>query len=587
MTKIPVFTEKMITSRIDARSVSRGRAYARNGAIVTPQVVGNLLKGQCYGSRSTPYRVSAEFDQNTLTTANCTCPVGGGGYCKHVAALLFAWLDDSSQFLQTASLQAQLEARDKAQLIALIQQMVVQYPKLGELIALTPTDTSEINPELIRRQVQDALQEAEYSEDYYHAASEAADRILEVAAQIRALIAVDNWQESATLYTTIAAETLPVIDQLHDHDGDLYRVIYECSERLAECLEHIIDAAERETILQSLYEIVLADITVGGYGFADMAYDPLLEQSTAAEKQLIVEWVQEALASVGTDKYTSTWRKQALGGLRLRLSEGTMSDDEYIALCLEAERLIDAVARMLDLGRVGSAEAVARNASDYDLLQIADLFLANGHSERGAGLIWERKAQSSDRRLDEWLQKYAEKTGDWQTAVNYAKARFEAHPALHLYQELARVAEQNQSWQTVRVAALEQLEQDKNFTLLIDITLHEDQPQQALTYLDRLHSQPDRWGRIPFDQQRAIKVANAIETIQPQRAIDMYRTIAEKLIAVRGRHNYQEAAKLLQRVKAVALQNKWQAQWQTLITRLRTENSKLRAMKDEFNRAGL
>ena len=40
-------------------------------------------------------------------------------------------------------------------------------------------------------------------------------------------------------------------------------------------------------ILRTLVGIVIEDINVGGYGFADMAYDVVLNQATDAEKTVL------------------------------------------------------------------------------------------------------------------------------------------------------------------------------------------------------------------------------------------------------------------------------------------------------------
>lgn len=582
-TQIPAFTHRAIANRIDARSLSRGRVYARNGAVVSTQVQGRILKAQCFGSQSAPYRVSAEFNDHTITDASCSCPVGSGGACKHVAALLFAWLNDSSQFVITQPLQESLEGRTKAQLIDLIRRIVKRHPHLEDIVVLTPTSATKIDPVLIRKQVQAALREAEYSDDYYHAASQAADSILESAEQATALLADDNWQAVATIYKVLAEETLPFIDQLHDHDGDLYRVFYACSEQFEKCLEYLSDPAERESILRSLYDIILADISAGGYGFSDMSYAPLTQKSTSAEKETVAQWARNAQRQGSSSK----WRNQGLGGLILRLTEDSISDDDYIALTLKSERYSDAVKRMLEVGRLDSAEKVAQTVGDYELVMLANLFLENGYGERIEPLVLKRTATSNDTRLNIWLQKYAESINDWESAIKYCEARFGVRPSLPRYEDLQRVAEQHGSWQTVRGKTINRLELNNEWTLLIDIALAEKQPEQAFMYLNRLHTHKNRFGHVRFDQQRAVKVAHAIETVQPQLAINLYCTVVDKLIAQRGRDNYKTAAGLLQRVKTTSLANGQQAQWQKLITRLRMENRKLRAMKDEFARAGI
>ncbi len=52
------------------------------------------LKALCQGSAASPYRVEVTFSQKGIASTNCSCPVGAGGYCKHVAALLLTWLHE-------------------------------------------------------------------------------------------------------------------------------------------------------------------------------------------------------------------------------------------------------------------------------------------------------------------------------------------------------------------------------------------------------------------------------------------------------------------------------------------------------------
>src|SRR5262245_55708023 len=88
MDKIPKLSVSAIKHRIDGGSFQRGEAYFRSGAIFDTRRQGSALKARCEGSQGGPYRVEVTFDGDKIGAADCSCPVGGGGLCKHVAALL-------------------------------------------------------------------------------------------------------------------------------------------------------------------------------------------------------------------------------------------------------------------------------------------------------------------------------------------------------------------------------------------------------------------------------------------------------------------------------------------------------------------
>ena len=97
LTHPPRLDDAVITSLVGSTSVSRGRTYARKGAVSSiewnPK---NLeLKGKVQGNRSAPYRTKASFKHGIsglrLEWGYCSCPMQFN--CKHVAALL---LDISS-----------------------------------------------------------------------------------------------------------------------------------------------------------------------------------------------------------------------------------------------------------------------------------------------------------------------------------------------------------------------------------------------------------------------------------------------------------------------------------------------------------
>jgi len=131
---IPQFSEDDIPKRVGERSFERGRRYFQGGAIRNARRQGPTLKAYCEGSRPEPYRVQVTFGSKGIEEADCSCPVGAGGHCKHVAALLLTWLHRPEEFREVEELDKALERRSKAELIALIKQMLLLWPELEEIL---------------------------------------------------------------------------------------------------------------------------------------------------------------------------------------------------------------------------------------------------------------------------------------------------------------------------------------------------------------------------------------------------------------------------------------------------------------------
>ena len=92
MNDLPTLSEEEIREWTDSTSFSRGKSYYSNGAIVNPRVQGMNLLADCRGSAPAPYRVEMTLDEEGIVSGYCSCPVGGGGNCKHCVALLLIWL---------------------------------------------------------------------------------------------------------------------------------------------------------------------------------------------------------------------------------------------------------------------------------------------------------------------------------------------------------------------------------------------------------------------------------------------------------------------------------------------------------------
>jgi uncharacterized Zn finger protein len=133
----------------------RGQSYYREGAIIRPRRKGDTLKAQCHGSQFEPYRVEAALDAEGIASAACSCPLGVSN-CKHVVALLLAWLHYPDSFTEMATLETRLAQRGQVELIGLIRKMIDRYPDLEDLLDLprpASNETPPLSADVIRRQL--------------------------------------------------------------------------------------------------------------------------------------------------------------------------------------------------------------------------------------------------------------------------------------------------------------------------------------------------------------------------------------------------------------------------------------------------
>jgi len=271
MSTILTLSEKEIRSRVGEQSFQRGQQYFRSGAIFEARRQGITLKARCEGSRAEAYRLHVTFDAQGITEADCSCPVGDGGHCKHVAALLLTWRERPEAFTEIEELDTALERRSKAELIALIKQMLRQQPDL-ELLLETPLPTSgkrhmPVSPETYRRQAEAAFRRGGHDWD---AEAGVADELLAIKEIGDGFAQQHDYASAAVVYEAVSAEVLDHYEMFPDEGGDLGGVVNECVEGLGNCLAGERDnSATREAILRALFAIYRFDIDYGGVSLGD------------------------------------------------------------------------------------------------------------------------------------------------------------------------------------------------------------------------------------------------------------------------------------------------------------------------------
>ncbi|MEM6785770.1 MAG: SWIM zinc finger family protein [Bacteroidota bacterium] len=615
MTTLPTLTDRDIRRRVGDAPFKRGQGYARKGAVRDLRLQGRTLRARCDGSVSEPYDVVVTFDARGVASAACSCPIGDGGYCKHVAALLLTWLDRPDAVAKVPPLAEMLAGRSRDDLVALIHRMVERYPDLETLAALAPDASKPLDRAVVERMVRRAFDGDLYEWGSLRRVARVLDEVVALAAPY---VDAGSWP-SVVLVAEVLLDAIQArYEQLNDEEGHLGMVVDAAVKLLDCCLAQTAepgtapsDAALRERVAVRLAEVQLWDIRLGGYGMGHGAEEALAAHATPAERAAASRPVQAALDRLGpatprpagrfdARHYDhSGWEREMLGGLLLTLQPDGLDDEAYLALCRASGRTPDLVERLLALGRAAEALAAAHTASDYVLLDLLPLLVSDelpSHDlpdlvDQAEALALDRISRpDADRRLVAWAKDRARTRGDAVLAERLALQLFQAAPSVAHYAEVLDLAATLGHRDAVRSTLLGQMREDRRYNVLIRAYLREGAFDEALAVLNL----PDKhwahqlvWTRGVSRHPLRLEVARALREARPIEAEELYLDAALALIERRGRDNYAEAARLLGEARTLSRHPNGSGDWPRVIAELRDGYRRLPALLDELEKAGL
>ncbi len=584
MTPIPHITESDIVNWTDDVYFKRGQSYYAHGVIYEQRRQGMTLTSKCSGSQAPFYRQEVLFDAQGIKSAECSCPVGEGGYCKHAVALLLTWINDPDSLQEVEAIDRILEKHSKTELFALIKQMLEQEPDLESLLELplvAGQESKPINIKDIRRQAEQAFREMDYGWGYTAEIKRDLNPLLKLAASY---LSGKDSENSAVVYETIIETILDHENAaLGDEEGRLLGVVYDCAEALGNCLPDIVDSKKRTEVLQGLFSAYQWDsIKLGGVGAADCVPQILIEKTTSEERAEIAKWTR-AIMPHG-NSWSDGYHREHLGRLLLDLEADILDDEAYLKICRQTGQLNELIERLLELNRIKEAEDAARAAEDYALFKTLDIFTKHKQASLAEKLVWERlvtdKDKDVDERLIEWLAERLKQNGDLAGSLKLEEHLFWKYPNLEKLRKLHKLAKQLNCWDLLRAQIISELENKKNFDFLISLYLHEKDAGNALAILEKL---PRGWR----DHSLHIEVAQAAKREYPQEAIQIFAKEAEKFIAARDRGNYSQAALCLREIRGIYRGLKETQSWEELIGDIRERYKKLPALQDELNQLKL
>lgn len=153
----PALTLPIIRNRGTEASFRRGQDYYDSNAI-TKRIRHSETRLEAWVSGTELYRVEVWTTSQGSLETHCTCPYDYGGDCKHIVAVLLAWLNEPDSFKPPLDLRELLGRRRKKELVKLLLAAIEIYPDLVDDLNLEAREVSLDEPEEVVGGVFEAME---------------------------------------------------------------------------------------------------------------------------------------------------------------------------------------------------------------------------------------------------------------------------------------------------------------------------------------------------------------------------------------------------------------------------------------------
>jgi uncharacterized Zn finger protein len=168
-------SEATIRAGATEQSFQRGKALYRDEALSHTIQQGSTLRGRCQGNMRPYYKVKATLDDAGVRDAECECEYDYGGFCKHIVALLLAYVHEPALFESLPDTDATIESLNRDEMAALLKKLAHKHEDVQhELVRLTRSKTKPaasagrknklVDVQTYRKQIQRIIRDA--SDDY-------------------------------------------------------------------------------------------------------------------------------------------------------------------------------------------------------------------------------------------------------------------------------------------------------------------------------------------------------------------------------------------------------------------------------------
>ena len=605
-----------------SRILSRGQGYQRSHRVKElAQTQTGALVAWVYGGQK--YATEVDFEDGELISV-CTCPYGDN--CKHAVAVVLEYLDqlkknrevpqiieqdqriallqgfadeedrevddeegeevDTIHLVSPKSgksippnLKGFLEEQTKEQLITLLKDLSERYPSVREDLQ----DRQNLSKGSVKRVVGAARKEIHklssrpgwrnhwnnegYVPDYSR-----------VKNRLESLLANGHADEVVVLGKELLETGIRQVE-MSDDEG-------ETGIEICSCLDIVFLALPQSSLSavdQMLWVIdaELKDDYELCYGSESFWENEQKASDWSVVADKLIQRLNEFKFARGEDNFSKNYQRDRLSDWIIQALENAGRHKEIIPVCEQEAVKTGSYPRLVE---------ALRKAKRYEE---AEQWIFKGM--RATQKQWPGIAK----RLKDTLREMREKEGDWLKVTAFRAEDFIQSSSLPTFQDTKKAAEKAKVWPEVRAAALRYLEigkvpqSDPSWPLpetgvkedretrknefpmtdvLIDIAIEEKRPDDVLKWYD--HSRSKKrvfWGGGGYQED---KIAGAVVDLYPDRAIAIWKNLAEKQIALTQPKAYETAAVYLRKVHNFLKKLERENEWKGYLSELRKTNAR-------------
>lgn len=520
---------------------ARGEAYFNSDAVSRLKMADNMLSARVAGSY--PYAVKL-WEEDGGMEYECSCPQGeDGNFCKHCVAVGLAWLAEDKPAGGTKSAK---------------QKKNNPWKEISEFVGLQDAET------LTEWLLETAKRDDVLYENLLLRARRAAGPASTIKA-FRAAIdrAVDtggyvDWHEASTYAAGLEniADSLAELLQQGQAAALIDLAEYAIARVEAAC-EYVDDSngGEMTDMLERLGELHYKACMVARPDPAELA-ERLFKYELSAGFDAFYDSLRryaKVLGKEGAARYKQLaeeeWRK-------VEPRTGETGRGDYDSRRWRITRIMENLAELS--GDVEALVAVKSRdlSSALRYLDIAEIY--RKHRQRDQALEWAERGvkafpDQTDSRLRDFLAEEYLRRKRNDEAMRLIWAQFTERSGLGSYQKLHQFAQKVGLWPTFRQQALEHLDKLivgqtgkrqtpyylSHTSVLVEIYLWEKNVEAAWKTASRGSISDQLW----------LKLATAREADHPGDAVPVYRRLIDTAVAQTNNSSYEEAIKLVKRLK--------------------------------------
>jgi uncharacterized Zn finger protein len=582
---IPNFSEFTIRRNTNSKSFQRGESYYEADAVITVTQRGNVLEAKVEGSEAVPYRVNLSFDSTGLTSVHCTCSYDFEGWCKHIVATTLVCLRQPETIAERPTLEELLARLDYNHSQRLLQELVIEYPKLIDAIdhyvslitnpvaekpAGKPIRLITVNPKALWEEVRQILRDAGRRLEEGDEEDFISEELLTLVQKAVDFSERGDGNNAIAILEAITSTCVEHWDDVAEYGAENDEIVWELNDAWCEAILTAELSQEEKVDIQVNLE-AWQDEWDADFGLALEAlhqgwdYPPLLQIFQGKINQ------QGAWEEVAPDYADS------LALIRLKILEREERYQEYLYLAADQGLTQQYLTMLGRLGRVEEAVEAAQTQMNTAeaAFALAKTLAAQGSLPQAldiaqAGLNLPGNCQYQ---LGIWTSDLAEELGNREAALLARKTTFQIKPAFFDYQKIAELV--GEDWANVKTDLLRILRTAGGWgteAAKVDIYLYEGLIEDAIALVSQLSS---------YHAELIHRVMNAAMTHNPDWVITNATHRAESIINAGKAEHYNEAVDWLKKAHTAYLNSGRQADWLSYranLIQLHTRKRKLMGM---------